>query len=674
MARMGPQHRGKAALTCLGPALRTNFAFEEPPLACRVGFDDVGSLPMPRVTRRPKSPDTDSSGSEMRRVRLKPHDSFDLIRLIARSQSDARKAIGELVQNSLDANARHVEITWFNDRGARGLRIRDDGEGIFPQEGRAEALQKLAQTIGHSHKRALSPAERHRQMVLGKYGIGLLGFWCAARIMEIASRVGGGETWLLRLEEDRPEAEVFRARAQRTFEDDTLTEITLRDVHESVQRQMRPARLQAYLAGELRGQILGREVEIRIHDRVARGRATKEFLVRPRAYLGIALNDLRTLEIPGHEDARIELYYVPPDEERRGVVSLSCGGATVLDDLAMVDPTDPSGSFREPWNTGRFEGVIDFPDLQVAPGTRRGFVPDEAALDFLIALEKLERALRERLVEVERERARQRHASLAREIRRAFAPVARSLPQYDLFDVRAAGRSAPATEKRGARGEELGEQEGPAGQPEDASAVKEEALEAEIEESVLFPPGPLASLRIIPSKLRLPPSTERRLRARADDVDGRKVGERVELRWRLEGPGSLSPDGTSAIYRATDAESEATVHVEALQGKTRLEAQALIQVQAGSERRDPATGIPEPQPVNAPSEPWRSRIRGDRWEYNEGHRDYQAVCGEESRRLRYLIHLFSKEVVLRNFGSPGEEGILERMVEILTHLGDGKAK
>ena len=29
----------------------------------------------------------------------------------------------------------------------------------------------------------------------------------------------------------------------------------------------------------------------------------------------------------------------------------------------------------------RFEGVIDFPDLDVAPGTRRGFVPNDAALE-----------------------------------------------------------------------------------------------------------------------------------------------------------------------------------------------------------------------------------------------------------------------------------------------------
>ncbi len=43
----------------------------------------------------------------------------------------------------------------------------------------------------------------------------------------------------------------------------------------------------------------------------------------------------------------------------------------------------------------------------------------------------------------------------------------------------------------------------------------------------------------------------------------------------------------------------------------------------------------------------------------------------EAQRLRYLIHLFAKEVVLRNSGRPGDGEVLERMVEVLTRLGAG---
>ena len=85
-------------------------------------------------------------------------------------------------------------------------------------------------------------------------------------------------------------------------------------------------------------------------------------------------------------------------------------------------------------------------------------------------------------------------------------------------------------------------------------------------------------------------------------------------------------------------------------------------------------GIPEPAAVDAPSETWRSRMQGLTWEFNAGHPDYRAAAADESRRIRYLIHLFAKEVVLRNFGSPGDGELLERMVEVLTHLGDARAK
>jgi hypothetical protein len=610
------------------------------------------------------------------RVRLKPHDSFDLIRLLARSQSDARKALGELVQNSLDAEAARVEITWFNEKGQRALRIHDDGRGIFPGEGREEALRRLAQTIGHSHKRDLSPAERHRQMVLGKYGIGLLGFWCVARVMEIKSRVGGGETWVLRLQEDEPEAEVFPVRGRQTHDEETFTEITLREVKESVARQVRPARLQAYLAGELRGQLLQRGVEVRLHDRIARGRATKEFRVRPKAYLGLPFTDLVALPVPGHEDARVELYFVPPDEGRAGVVSLACGGSVVLDDLALVDPTDPGGARREPWCSGRLEGVIDFPDLEVAPGTRRGFVPNEAALDFLIALEKLENELFERLRLKEHERAAERRENLAREIRRAFAPVARQLPQYDLFDVRPDERRSaePGTESRGpgagaadsAQDEDLrgAELESPAAAPPSPGQ----------EDGFLYPPGPLATLRIRPARLRLAPATERRLRAEPRDADGRPASGPIEYSWSLEGPGTLHASLAEALYRTPDAEGEARVLVEALQGDVLAAASCAVQVRESSAANPRVAGIPEPQPVDLPSESWRSRMQAGRWEYNEGHSDYRAVADDEPRRLRYLIHLFAKEVVLKNFGRPADEELLERMVEVLTHLGEGRGR
>jgi RimJ/RimL family protein N-acetyltransferase len=119
------------------------------------------------------------------RGRLRPHDPFELIRWLALSQPDPRKALAELVQNSLDAGARSVRVTRRRERRTPCLFIFDDGAGIIPELGRAEALKYIATHIGHSRKRSLSPQQRLELMTQGQYGIGLLGFWSLGELLEL---------------------------------------------------------------------------------------------------------------------------------------------------------------------------------------------------------------------------------------------------------------------------------------------------------------------------------------------------------------------------------------------------------------------------------------------------------------------------------------------------------
>jgi HSP90 family molecular chaperone len=137
-------------------------------------------------------------------LRLKPADPFELIRWLARSQSDPRKAVAELVQNSLDANARVVIVRRHRVRGAVCLSIQDDGEGVLPDLERYAALEHLATHVGHSRKMGLDPATRAQQVIAGKYGVGLLGFWSVGRKLEMRTRVSGSDVLALRLEEDSP--------------------------------------------------------------------------------------------------------------------------------------------------------------------------------------------------------------------------------------------------------------------------------------------------------------------------------------------------------------------------------------------------------------------------------------------------------------------------------------
>jgi hypothetical protein len=129
--------------------------------------------------------------------------------------------------------------------------------------------------------------------------------------------------------------------------------------------------------------------------------------------------------------------------------------------------------------------------------------------------------------------------------------------------------------------------------------------------------------------------------------------------------------GAAALYRAPGEPGAARVRVTAVQGDASAEGLAEIRVTETSESEDGGgSGVPDPEPVLAPAEPWRSRVLAGRWEYNSGHPDYRAVQDDPRRRLRYLAHLFAKELVLRNFGDPGAGALLERMVEVLTHIGD----
>ncbi len=615
-----------------------------------------------------------------RRVPLKPAKPFDLIRLIARSQHDARKAVCELVQNSLDAQASSVEITWYNDAGVRALRVTDNGTGIFPELPREAALDKIAKTIGHSYKRSLTPEQRRELMALGKYGIGLLGFWSVGQLMEIRSRVGGGDAWVLTLREDDSHADLGKAPPRKLVEADTYTQITIRGVHEGAERQLRPARLHGYLASELRGQLLRRPVQLSIQDRIARGVARKLYAVEPRRFRGKALTDLTELAVPGFSAASVELYLHAQEEETPGRVSLACGGTTIADDLATVDGPE---LLRSPWDTGRLEGEIDFPDFNVAPGTRRGFQRDQAALAFLDALSSLERELIGRLEADEKRRDEERQQNIASQIRKAFVPVVAALPEYDIFDVRGAAAAAARdleNDKRGAakEGSALAEGADEARAGENGAALEEQQEDDAVadgdEAAQLFPPGPLATVQVTPPKSVVPPGARKRLNARALDRDGRGARGEIAWSWRLDGPGKLEPRGAVAYYTAGDSDGVAHIEATAREGALRATGNAEIRISEALRGQEKASGIPEPHPIHAPLESWRSRIVGARWEFNTGHRDYVAVQDDSARRFRYLVHLFAKELVLRNFGAAQDAPLLERMVEVLTRLGSMKGE
>lgn len=618
-----------------------------------------------------------------RRGRIKPADPFDLIRWLARSQADPRKAVAELVQNSIDAGAKKVGIVRERRAGVPMIRILDDGHGVFADlPSREEALVKIATNVGRSHKLGLSAEERARQV--GRYGIGILGFWCVGRHFEMRSSVAGQGALALRLAEDDPKFEVVGIRGRLAF-DGTWTEVRVGPLHASATRVLSGRRLADFLAAELRGQILETGVEITIEDKMSRGRAEKRIRVEPPAFRGTLIDGLGEMPVVNFPAAHVVLYIVPEDarEVLSPAVSVACQGSLVVDDVSTL-----SEFAGPPWNLRALDGIVEFPALTVPPGTRRGIVPDDAYRALADALHELEPRIVEAVGRAEAARASVGHEEVLADVRRTFRDVASRLPHYDLLPVRrpsgadeakraadgaAFGGPDAAAEAGGTNGEDEA-----AGVSEATAAVGADAGEEEQITSAapLLPPGPVETVEIRPSRARIGWGGERAFRAFAIDSNGNAAAGKIGWTWSVvDLPGaSLEAGGDRAVLRVgnEDAVGRVVARAEALgmgaggaeAGGRAADGFADVRVSALAGDRD--SGVPDPVLVQASTEDWRSRMRGVRWEVNAGHPDFQSTEGERARRVRYLAALYAKEMVQATYGDQRSEPMLERLVEVLT--------
>ena len=86
---------------------------------------------------------------------LRIGDHWNAITIIALSQSNPLKAVAELVENSIDAQAKTVTITRGREHGEHYLSIRDDGTGIPRDADGLPDFKYVATHICDSIKRRL---------------------------------------------------------------------------------------------------------------------------------------------------------------------------------------------------------------------------------------------------------------------------------------------------------------------------------------------------------------------------------------------------------------------------------------------------------------------------------------------------------------------------------------
>jgi hypothetical protein len=593
------------------------------------------------------------------RGKVRAHDPFELIRWLAFSQPDPRKALAELVQNSLDAGAASVRVTRVRERGRPCLRILDDGQGVIPELSRRDALHYIATHIGHSRKRHLSPQERLTLMTQGQYGIGLLGFWCLGETLEMRSAVPGDRPHRLVLHRDRPDFVIEPYRARLAM-DERWTEVVVVDLHREAVNTLIGRRAADFLASELRGQLLAREVNLVVEDRMSRGRAQKILPVRPPRFLGERVEALTQIEVSGHPPIRVEVYLAGADEgdaESRGLAVYSAGTlvAESFHELASL------GLDRAPWTDPRLTGLIDFPAFRVAPGSRRGVLPDDASGAFVRALGTLEPLLATALESLERRRAEETDRALIRDLQRAFRDFYRQRPRYEMLPV---GAKDDRGAGPGAAG--ISSAEGSVAEAPESDARSHLGSVPIVD---LLPPGPLDHVRLTPSPVRVECSGTRRVRAHALDAKGRPIEDSAHFDWSCTGAiGTLEPDAAGRVMlHAAPSPAEGRITAIVRSGSIEAHEEAAVEVVDEIRAARSDEGIPEPLFVNEPGHGWRSRLVDGSWQVNASHRDFRAVSGRPALKLRYLAFLFAKEVVLRSSQDPRLERPLEQLVEVAAY-------
>ncbi|HKG58685.1 MAG TPA: ATP-binding protein [Pyrinomonadaceae bacterium] len=593
------------------------------------------------MVQKPASPD-----HSLKRGKLRIGNDWNAITIIALSQSNPLKAVAELVENSIDARATNITITRGRSEGNHYLEIRDDGQGIpRDAEGRPD-FRYVATHICDSVKRRLKV--EGVSGLQGEFGIGLLSFWTLGEELSLTSTGVDDRAWQMIMRKGDPG---YMVKARRTLFAEPGTQLRINRLLEGI-RSLSGEKIQWYLAAELRDRIRHSGVRIAVVDKIAR----KQYAVEPRQYEGRLLRHLPAVRATAG-DVYVELYMTEPRETNH--VALFRHGTRVFEDISVIDELAKS-----PWTTRYLQGHIDAPFLNLTPGTRSGIIRDEAYTALLDALLPLETNLTELLEAQRRAEEEQASRELLQTIQRAFREAFLALPaeEYDWFDIhsraqRASGgslRNVDLTEKLIAGATE----------PENGNGKQRQFFEFA---------GPLFTVAISPASSVVRVGEQRILRALPYDRSRRRVDSDLTFAWEvIEGGGAFEDRHDQvATFIAPAEPGLVRVTVMVSQNDIKRSAEALITVtrellsQIGATTIE-SQGLPGYTFESAPGESWRSRYDLSRnvIVINNGHRDFVYVARTRALKLRYLIRLYAKELVLRNFVGLPPDQLLERMVEL----------
>jgi hypothetical protein len=584
---------------------------------------------------------------------LKIGDDWNAIRIIALSQTNPLKAIAEFVENSIDAEAKSITIVRGRERGSHYLTIKDDGSGVPRDADGLPDFKYVATHICDSIKRRLK-TEGSGPKLQGEFGIGLLSFWTVGETLTMTSMGADQRAYQMTMSKGDPGYSVSQ---KRLLFDDAGTEVKISPLLEGI-RSLSGEKIQWYLASELRDRIRDAQVRVTVIDRLAR----KRYEVEPRQFEGRLLHQLPLVHTP-YGDGYAELYLTEPGEDSR--VALSRGGTRVIEDIASLPGLD-----HAPWTSRYVQGLIDVPFLDLTPGTRSGIIQDERYAALIAALQPLESHVDGLVEEQRRAEEEQATQQSLRAIQRAFHQALLALPreEYAWFSLR-----RRALREGGGRGHD-----------------RDAALDAEFENAMpglietpdprqidLFDyAGPLYRVEISPAAMTVALNQVRKFRALPQDRTQRHVQDGVWFAWRiLEGGGLLQSAADQEVeFRAPATPGLTRLQVTVTQRDVSCSAEALVTITESLPAPLTPTvvtrrGLPGYTFERAAGELWRCRFDAARniIVVNGGHRDFVFATRNRATQLRYLMRLYVKELVLRNFAELPADQLLERMIELSLH-------
>jgi hypothetical protein len=585
--------------------------------------------------------------------KLRIGDDWNAIRIIALSQSNPLKAIAEFVENSIDAHARTITITRGKEHNAHYLAIKDDGDGVPRDADGLPDFKYVATHICDSIKRRLK-AEGYGEGLQGEFGIGLLSFWTVCDTLTMISTGSDQKAYQMTMSKGDSRYEVS---PRRVLFAEKGTELKISPLLEGI-RTLSGEKIQWYLASELRDRIRDSKARVTVIDKLAR----KQYEVEPRQFEGRLLHQLPPIRTV-YGDAYAELYLAEPDDTAR--VALTRVGTRVIEDLSTLPGLD-----RTPWVSRYLQGLVDVPFLNLTPGTRSGIIQDERYAAFIAALNPLEVHVQGLIEEQRRAEEEQASQQSLKAIQKAFHEAMLALPreEYDWFDVQGRARHEGWTAVGGGGGL-------PAGTDweEVLPGVAETKPNESPQRQFFDYAGPLFSVVISPAASTTPLNETRKFRGLPRDRSRRRVVEDLQFTWEIaEGAGSLQGVADQEVeFRAPGVPGLARLKLTVSQREVTATAEALVTVTDSLESATTpavvnARGLPGYTFERAAGELWRCRFDAERniIVVNSGHRDFVFATRNRALQLRYLVRLYVKELVLRNFAGLPAEQLLERMIEL----------